>query len=268
MKLFPPPKTGAKILVLDAETAPILGFVWSLWENNVALNQIKSDWHLLSWSAKWLGDPESKIMYQDQRNAKNIEDDKDLLKDLWTLLNQCDATLTQNGTVFDHKKINSRFILNGYKPTKPCKMIDTLKIAKKKFGFTSNKLEYLTNKLCTKYKKSQHKKFPGFELWRACLEGNKSAWKEMEHYNKYDILSLEEVYTKLQPWDNSYNPNLYTSDITNECGCGRGQMVKNGHRFMGGGKYQMYQCKNCGAVSRDKKNLLSKEKRNSLKVRI
>ena len=29
-----------KVLVFDIETAPMLGYVWGLWENNVALNQV------------------------------------------------------------------------------------------------------------------------------------------------------------------------------------------------------------------------------------
>ena len=75
-----PKLAGPRVLLFDIETAPILAHVWGLWDNNVALNQIIADWHVLSWSAKWLGDPPSKVMYADQRNAKNIEDDKQLLQ--------------------------------------------------------------------------------------------------------------------------------------------------------------------------------------------
>ena len=63
---------GPRVLLFDIETAPILGYVWSLWEQNVGLNQIHSDWYVLSWAAKWLGDSADKIMYMDQRKAKNI----------------------------------------------------------------------------------------------------------------------------------------------------------------------------------------------------
>ncbi len=49
---------------------------------NIELNQIKNDWHVLSYAAKWLGDEESKIMYKDQRNAKDVSNDKEMLKDL------------------------------------------------------------------------------------------------------------------------------------------------------------------------------------------
>ena len=69
-----------KILVLDIETSPIISHVWGLWDNNVSLNQVQTDWHLLSWAAKWLGEKE--IMYCDQRGHHDISDDDDLLSGL------------------------------------------------------------------------------------------------------------------------------------------------------------------------------------------
>ncbi len=48
---------GPKVLVFDIETKPLLGYVWSIWEQNVSLNMINTDWSVLSWSAKWLDDP-------------------------------------------------------------------------------------------------------------------------------------------------------------------------------------------------------------------
>ncbi len=257
---------GPKILLLDVETAPMLGYVWGLWENNVALNQVKSDWHLLSWAAKWFGD--KKVMYQDQRNAKNIENDKAILQGIWNLLDEADIIITQNGKSFDSKKLNARFILNGMKPPSPYKHIDTLIIAKKHFAFTSNKLEYMSDKLCTKYKKIKHAEFGGFELWKECLAGNPKAWREMERYNKYDVLALEELYTKLQPWDNSIDFNVYSDDDSIKCNCGSSSLSKRGFHFTASGKYQRFQCQSCKAwysAKGEKNNLLSKSKRLSLK---
>src|SRR5271165_5802739 len=141
---------GPKVLVLDIETAPLLGYVWSIWEQNVALNQINSDWHVLSWAAKWLGDSPDKMLYMDQRNAKNIEDDTKILEEIWRLLDEADVVITQNGKSFDIKKLNARFAINGMQPPSSFKQIDTKIIAMKHFGFTSNKLEYMTDKLCVK----------------------------------------------------------------------------------------------------------------------
>lgn len=256
---------GPKVLILDIETAPIVAWVWDIWDQNVGLNQIKSDWHLLSFSAKWLGDPANKTIYFDQRNAKNIENDKELLKKVWLLLDECDILITQNGKRFDHKKLNARFVINGMQPPSSYKQIDTFVIAKKHFGFTSNKLEYMSDKLCVKYKKQTKRKFAGFELWRECLAGNVEAWNEMEKYNKYDVLSLEELYNKLIPWDNSIDFNLYNVDGDITCKCGSDDFQKNGSFYTAAGKFQRYKCTDCGAETRGKKNLLSKEKREFLR---
>lgn len=257
---------GPKVLLFDIETSPILAHVWGLWDNNVALNQIDSDWHVLSWSAKWLDEPASKTMYMDQRDEKNIEDDSRILKAIWKLLDEADVIITQNGNRFDTKKLNARFILNGMQPPSSYKKIDTLVIAKKHFAFTSNKLEYMTDKLCTKFKKSKHKKFSGFELWSECLKGNIEAWKEMEVYNKRDVLSLEELYKKLIPWDNGVNFNLYHNELEHTCKCGSTELAKNGFFYTNVGKYQRYKCKSCGSETRDRKNLLSKDKREFIKT--
>lgn len=255
---------GPKVLIVDIETAPILGYVWQLWDQNVGLNQIKADWYILSWSAKWLG--ETQVMYSDQRKAANIEDDKALLKGIWKLLDETDVVIWQNGRNFDHKKLNARFILNGMQPPSSYKHIDTLEIAKRHFGFTSNKLEYMSSKLCTKYKKQDHKEFPGFEMWRECLAGNQAAWKAMEKYNKYDVLALEELYTKLIPWDNSVNFNVWTDSETPVCKCGSEDFQKRGFTVTNTGKFQKYRCNQCGSETRSRENLLSKDKRKSLRV--
>ena len=255
-------KRGPKILILDIETAPILAHVWGLWDQNVGLNQIKADWHVLSWAAKWFG--EKKVMYQDQRDSKNIEDDKKILQGIWDLLDEADIIVTQNGKAFDQKKLNARFILNGMQPPSSFKHIDTKQIASRHFAFTSNKLEYLTSKLCKTYKKLKPKKFQGFELWKACIAGNKRAWDEMELYNKHDVLSLEELYTKLIPWDNSINFALYTDEEVLLCSCGSSNFKRNGFCYSSIGKYQRYKCVKCGAESKSGSNEFSRDKRDSL----
>lgn len=256
-----------KVLLFDIETAPMLGYVWSLWDNNISLDQLYKDWHVLSWCAKWLDDPPHKAMYADQRKAKNIEDDKKILKQIWKLLDEADIVIAQNGKAFDHKKLNARFVQNGMKPPSTYKIIDTLIIAKKHFAFTSNKLEYMSDKLCTKYRKLKHDKFPGFSMWLECMRGNKAAWREMEKYNRHDVLALEELYYKLIPWDDSINFNLYHDDADITCGaCGHDKFKSKGYHYTSSGKYKRFKCKKCGKETRGKENLFSKEKKKSLRI--
>src|ERR1017187_8428682 len=176
-----------KVLVLDIETAPIIACVWGLKDQNIGLNQIQRDWSIIAYGAKWLGDPATKMMYEDLRNFKDITDDTKLLKSLWKLLDEADILITQNGQSFDAPKINARFILHGMKPPSPYRHLDTYRIVKRVTEFTSNKLEYLTDKLCTKYKKLHHHKFPGMSLWNECLKNNRAAWEEMKIYNIHDV---------------------------------------------------------------------------------
>jgi uncharacterized protein YprB with RNaseH-like and TPR domain len=250
-----------KILFYDIETAPILGHVWGLWQNDVGLNQIESDWYILSFAAKWAGKKE--VIYHDQSKVKNIEDDSKLLKKLWKLLNEADIVVGHNSNSFDNKKVNARFALMGMKPPSSYRTIDTKLVAKRHFKFTSNKLAYLTDKLCTKYKKLNHAKFSGFSLWKECLAGNKKAWAEMEKYNKYDVLSLEELYEKLIPWDKSINFSVY-NDGSSVCSCGSTHFQKNGYYYTKTGKFQRHRCVDCGSEFKEGKNMLIRDKTNGM----
>jgi hypothetical protein len=246
---------GPKVLLLDIETSPIIASVWGIWNQDVPLNMIEKDWSVLSYSAKLLGD--KKMYYDDVRGQKDINDDSKLLKGIWKLLDEADVIVTQNGKKFDIKKLNARFIINGMQPPSSFKHIDTKQIASKNFAFTSNKLEYMAQKLGLKQQKSKHKKFSGFELWRQCLANNLDAWKEMEHYNKQDVLTLEELYLKLRGWDNQgVNFNVYVDDANPCCGtCGNTKLMKKGYQVSKTGRFQRYICRECGSQFRGRKNL-------------
>lgn len=261
-------RTGApKILVFDIETAPILASVWGIWQQNVGLNMIKNDWYVLSWSAKWVGDNE--VMYQGKEATWEDDDDYELLKSIHSLLDEADIVVTQNGKKFDVKKLNARFIMNGFQPPSSYKHIDTLQIAKRHFGFTSNKLEFMTDKLCKKYKKLKHGKFPGFELWKQCLRGNQEAWDEMKEYNIHDVLSLEELIFILAPWSNQIpNMDMYHDGDDNKCFCGSTDWTHNGYAYTNVSKFDRFKCDSCGAEKRGRTNLFGKEKRETLMMNV
>lgn len=256
-----------RVLLLDIETAPMVFYTWSMFDVNLGLNQMVQDWSILSWAAIWLDDPDSKIMYMDVSKEKNVRNDKKLLKPIRDLMDEADIIVGQNSDRFDIKKLKARFIQNGIKPPSPSRTIDTLKVSKKHFAFTSHKLEYMTKNLCTEYTKLAHKEFPGQELWNHCLLGNKRAWKEMELYNKHDVLSLRELFLILQPWGTGIDFNVYTEKNEVTCNCGSSKLQKRGFNFTNKAKYQRFQCVACGAWSQGTTNLLSKEKKLSLRNR-
>lgn len=257
-------KVKPRILALDIETSPIVGYSWGLYDVTIGLNQIHTDWSILAWAAKWVGEDE--IFYADTSKQRNKRDDVKMLKGIHKLLSKADVVLTQNGKSFDIPKLNARFIEHGFDPLPNLEHIDTKRLAKKRFKFTSNSLEYLCKVLKTKHQKLKHERFPGFDLWREFLAGNPDAAADMRKYNEHDVMALEEVYLKLRPWGVNVDLSKYTKDQGPTCSvCTSHNLNRYGFAYKGQGKFQRYRCGDCGASVRGKDNLLSKVKRAALK---
>lgn len=259
------PTEGPRIVFLDIETAPLESYHWGLWDQNIGLDQIHLEWTILSFSYKWLGEKTVHFESTGGRGINKVRDDSKLLKSLWTLLDEADIVVAQNGKAFDLKKINARMLMAGMRPYSPVKIVDTMLVAKKHFQFTSNKLAWLS-KYLAKTKKSEHKEFPGFELWAECLKDNPRAWKVMEQYNKIDIVSLEEVYLLMRPWVEGH-PNVAAySSMERVCcpKCGSEDVQMRGNARTQSGLYHRYQCKGCGGWARSRYTLNTRGKRQSL----
>lgn len=251
-------KQGPKVLVLDIETKYLLMQGWALFNQNFSVDQIEEDWSILSYSAKWYDSED--VIYEDV----STQTEDRLLEQLHELLDEADFVIAHNGRRFDLKKIRARMVARGFQPYRPVRVIDTLEIAKKDFGFTSNKLMYLTNLLCKKNVKSAHATFAGHLLWKEFVKGNPAAIKEMREYNIIDVTSLQELYDILAPWS-SVLPNfsVYNDELED-----MGDWEEDGYAYSNLGKYQCYRNKVTGQYRRGRVNLLSKEKRKQLLANI
>ncbi len=235
-----------KVLCLDIETSLMTAYLFETGEQYVGHADIKDDWYITAWGAKWVDDPDSKIIYY----ASYTGDDSKILKPLWALLNEADILLTQNGTKFDTRKINARFMLNDFPPPKPYVHYDTYKLTKKVASFTSHSLEYLASKFCKKHKKTSHSKYPGKKLWIECAKGNRDAQNEMKKYNIEDVLSTEELYQNIRAWAPDSMPKVFNmTDSETECGtCGLvGPMIVGKPRKTAKYMYQQNRCPKCGS---------------------
>lgn len=244
-----------RVLFFDIETAPINAYVWGTWDQTVGSNQIIEDWFVLSYAAKFMGD--DRVFYLDQRFSNPITDDLQLLCGIHHLLSEADIVIGHNSDKFDLKKLNTRFLKYGLVPLGHYQKVDTLKIARKFFALTSNKLSFIADFLGCSQKKSEHSKFPGFSMWSECLKGNLEAFEEMELYNKQDVIVLEEVFNKLSPWDSTLNFQAFYQKPT--CSCGSQKFFKNGLKYQKNAVYQMYRCSSCAKTLIAKENLIDKD---------
>ena len=236
-----------KILHLDIETSPNLGYIWGLWKQNIGLAQLVESTEILCWVAKWHGEDE--LMFKSLGNTTK----EDMIKSMWKLLDETDAVCHYNGVRFDIPHLNREFLDHGLAPPSSYKQIDLLQAVKKQFRYPSNKLEYVAKQLGI----GQKVKHIGFELWTRCMANDQEAWDMMEVYNRQDVVLLEELYNKFVPWiPNHPNFNLYVDNNKVACTkCGSGNYRRQGYAYTGVSKFQQYRCKDCGSWYRGRKNL-------------
>lgn len=244
-----------KILLLDIETSPMQAYVFNLWKQNIAWDHTKGHWFILCWSAKWLYDNEIMSDRLNSQEAVN-EDDSRIVRSIWSLLNEADVVIAHNALGADIPWLNTRFIMNGFVPPKPYQVIDTLKVAKSRFGFASNKLDALCE-----YFHIPHKDYTNFDLWKMCVNGKEEALEYMEKYNRKDVAILESLYLVLLPWiPNHPNiTNLVENDVCPHCGSNELEEIEDKFYYTGVNKYKLYRCKNCGTVVRGRESIKDKD---------
>jgi DNA polymerase elongation subunit (family B)/predicted RNA-binding Zn-ribbon protein involved in translation (DUF1610 family) len=237
--------TAPRILALDIETAPNTAYVWGLFDQNIAANQVESSGYVLCWSAKWIGDKE--ILFARVGDGRKAE--RKMLLTIRDLLDQADIVIHYNGQKFDIPILNREFIKHKIPPPSPYRQIDLLRVAKYAFRFESNKLDYVSAALGLG-RKTAHK---GFELWIECMRGDAAAWKVMERYNKRDVTLLERLYRQLRPWiDKHPNVSAFKGDFA--CPkCGSDKVQRRGVQVAQTLTYYRYQCQTCGGWSRGSK---------------
>ena len=238
-----PIKHKAKVLVLDIETAPTKALVWRMWKENINPEQIVDDWFIISYSCKWLVEPE--IMGSALTPREIIfQDDYRLMKELWKLLEEADMVIWHNGNKFDGPKINTRLIRFGFPPPSSFQTIDTLDTCRRQFGFSHNRLGYVAEFLGLRGKM----KHDGFELWKRCLDADEDALTEMLAYNKQDVVTLEDVYMEIRAWIKPHpNMGLFIDSETTVCPvCAGEDLNRTGLYSTPMNTYEEYRCNDCG----------------------
>lgn len=251
-----------KKLIIDIETSPITAYVWGLFKQNIAINQIIDTSSVLCFAAKWVGEDE--VIFRSSYEHLHEK----VIFDAWKLLSEADAVIHYNGNKFDLPVLNREFIQLGLEPPDPYESIDLYQTVKKQMRLASNKLDHVLQELEIGSKVQHY----GFQLWVDCMEGDPEAWELMKQYNVGDVEPLEQLYQRLLPWiKNHPNAALYSTDVEERpvCPvCGSHNIKKNGVQPLKTMTYQRYKCNDCSAPIRGRTSISTKEAKANTLVRI
>jgi predicted PolB exonuclease-like 3'-5' exonuclease len=225
-----------KILFLDIETAPNIAYVWGLFDQNISHEHLEQSSYVLCWAAKWAGAKKGNYMSVQKWPAQQM------LTGIHALLDEADIVVHFNGTKFDIPVLNKEFLKHEFKPPSPYKQVDMLRVMRGAFRFESNKMNSLLKDLGLG-KKVEHR---GHCLWVGCMKGDLACWKEMERYNRGDVVALEKLYKRVLPWIANH-PNLGVYADRPACkNCGSINVQRRGREVAISKWYVRYQCQACG----------------------
>lgn len=235
------------ILYLDIETSLMKVYTFSLWPESISIDDVIQDWSILCIGYAWNDEP-AKVLTGSERS---------IVKKASALLNKADILVYHNGDRFDLKRIKTKIAQYGLPPVKKFSSnntVDTYKVAKKEFNFSSNKLNYITRNILKIGEKIATNK----QLWISATEGSKKALAQMATYCVQDVEILRKLYKKLVPYITNH-PNMgHFSSHNRVCtNCGSTNIKKKGYNYSRLGKFQVWFCNACGAQSQGKENLRS-----------
>lgn len=227
-----------KRLFFDIEVSPNIGFFWQPgYKVVIDYKSIIKERAVICACYKW--ENERKVYALTWDKYKN---DKQLLAKLTKVMLEADEIVAHNGDKFDQAWIRTRCLFHGIPMPPTYVSIDTLKAARSRFKFNSNRLDYLGQFL----QLGQKMETGGFDLWKKItLNNDKKSLKQMVEYCKNDVVLLESVFKKLNPYIPS---KTRCSDDKESCPeCGSHNSVSNGvRRTISGGLYRRLNCKDCG----------------------
>lgn len=189
-----PQESGGRVLIYDIETSPNIGWFWRAgYKLNISHDNIIKERAIICISYKWLGEEDVYNLSWDKNQC-----DKFLIEQFIEVMNESDLLVAHNGDRFDLKWIKTRALKHGLTNMLiDYKTLDTLKLAKKKFNFNSNRLDYIA-----KYLGFEGKIKTSINLWTDIVfKKDPKALQDMITYCDEDVRQLENVYCKLVGWE-------------------------------------------------------------------
>lgn len=230
----------------DLEVAPNVGVFWQpSYQTSISYDQILKERQIICASVKEEGKRVFNLSWKPPKDLTDYmfgsdERDRIIIESLFEIFKDADEIVAHNGDKFDWKWLTGRAIRLGIEVPQETIMVDTLKVARSKFKFNSNRLDYLAQYLGVGGKISTG----GLELWKQVMNGNEKALSKMVRYCNNDVVILEKVFNKLKPYIKN---KIAISDDRMECAeCGTRMNRQRIRTLVSGAKKVVLHCEKCG----------------------
>jgi hypothetical protein len=170
---------------------------------------------------------------------------EDMLRRIWDAYDKAEVVYGHNVDRFDTRNLNAEWLTLGMMAPSPFKVVDTLKEARKTFGFESNTLASLTERLGVSTKTDKYDVVTA----RAAVAGDKAAQRKLKAYNVGDIDASEAFVDRLRGWIPGHPHNVIgTIDDRPTCNqCWGDNLLRTGVKLAAQITYTLFRCQDCGA---------------------
>jgi len=248
-------KDEASLFAYDIEQSANIIAAWGVFEQNAIKVLQHRQTITVSWV--WLGKvpkgeaksgtvslPDFPMYDKDPYN--NIQ----LIKFVLRKMEKAHIVAGHNNGKYDNKRINTDIIKHDLTPPPPHKIMDSLRVVRKYFGFNMNSLKALCEFLGLPRKIETG----GYQLWDDCALMDRSercmkAWAKMSRYCAGDMTSWMALYLRIRPWDQNH-PVMRVREDSNRnppCpACHKRNLISRGFNINRSGKTPRLQCSACG----------------------
>ena len=229
-----------KRLFFDCEVSSNIAMVWQPGTKvSIGVDSIIKERAIICICYKWEGEKECHALTWDAKQC-----DKKMLEKFVKIANEADEIIGHNGDRFGLAWVRTRCLYHGIQMFPKYVTIDTLKVARSKFKFNSNKLNYIA-----KFLGIGQKIHTDLDLWKnIMLNRDKSALEKMVTYCKNDVILLEKVFkhlnTHIEP--KTHYGVIHHQDRGSCPECGSDELVIQQTKYNARGtKILVLQCKTC-----------------------
>lgn len=185
----------ANILYIDTEISKSIYYNYGakVPSKYLGVQNLIQKWYMIGWAASYVGNDTVWSQFVSPKESLHA-DDSQIAGKLHGLMNAAEIIAGHNVDGFDIKKCNTLFKFQGLPPIVGKKTIDTLKLARSKYSFESNGLDYISKVLGFSGKDDITN-----EDWINAMKGSRPTLDKIKKYCIGDIQNGKKVLMEILP---------------------------------------------------------------------